>query len=156
MAASTPRTSTGWSVTSQASSGVLHRVRKPPALARVAEEDPSLSITTDEDTGQTLLSGMGELHLEVIQHRLEREFHARLRAGRPQVVIPHNYDQFYWAQRVEQLGVGASGPRRDDLTLEALVQALWDQGQIDVQRDGFDGVEIFCADRLRGEIEEGR
>jgi elongation factor G len=57
-----------------------------PALARVSEEDPSLSITTDEDTGQILLSGMGELHLEVIQHRLEREFHAHLRAGRPQVV----------------------------------------------------------------------
>jgi elongation factor G len=57
-----------------------------PALARVAEEDPSLSITTDEDTGQVLLSGMGELHLEVVQHRLEREFHAHIRAGRPQVV----------------------------------------------------------------------
>ena len=57
-----------------------------PALARVAEEDPSLQLTTDEDTGQILLSGMGELHLEVIQHRLEREFHTHLRAGRPQVV----------------------------------------------------------------------
>jgi elongation factor G len=56
------------------------------ALARVGEEDPSLSIHTDEDTGQTLLSGMGELHLEVILHRLEREFHTHLRAGRPQVV----------------------------------------------------------------------
>jgi len=60
--------------------------RLTPALARVAEEDPSLRLHTDEDTGQTLLSGMGELHLEVIIHRLEREFHAHLRAGRPQVV----------------------------------------------------------------------
>lgn len=60
--------------------------RLGPALARVAEEDPSLHIHTDEDTGQTLLSGMGELHLEVILHRLEREFHTQLRAGRPQVV----------------------------------------------------------------------
>jgi len=57
-----------------------------PALTRVSEEDPSLQITTDEDTGQVLLSGMGELHLEVIIHRLEREFHAQVRAGRPQVV----------------------------------------------------------------------
>jgi elongation factor G len=56
------------------------------ALTRIAEEDPSLLINTDEETGQTLLSGMGELHLEVILHRLEREFHTRLRAGRPQVV----------------------------------------------------------------------
>lgn len=60
--------------------------RLGPALARVGEEDPSLRIYADEDTGQTLLSGMGELHLEVILHRLEREFHTHLRAGRPQVV----------------------------------------------------------------------
>jgi elongation factor G len=56
------------------------------ALSRLAEEDPSLRVHTDEDTGQTLLSGMGELHLEVIIHRLERDFHAQVRAGRPQVV----------------------------------------------------------------------
>jgi elongation factor G len=60
--------------------------RLGPALARVSEEDPSLSIHVDEDTGQTLLSGMGELHLEVIIHRLEREFHTQVRSGRPQVV----------------------------------------------------------------------
>jgi elongation factor G len=60
--------------------------RLGPALSRVSEEDPSLKIHTDQETGQTLLSGMGELHLEVIIHRLEREFHAQVRAGRPQVV----------------------------------------------------------------------
>ena len=60
--------------------------RLVPVLARLSEEDPSLKITTDEETGQTLLSGMGELHLEVILHRLERDFNTRLRAGRPQVV----------------------------------------------------------------------
>jgi elongation factor G len=60
--------------------------RLAQALARVAEEDPSLKVQVDEDTGQTLLSGMGELHLEVILHRLEREFHTQLRSGRPQVV----------------------------------------------------------------------
>jgi elongation factor G len=57
-----------------------------PVLARLAEEDPSLTITTDAETGQTLLSGMGELHLEVILNRLERDFNTRLRSGRPQVV----------------------------------------------------------------------
>ena len=60
--------------------------RLGPALTRISEEDPSLEITTDEDTGQTLLSGMGELHLEVVLNRLERDFNTRLRAGRPQVV----------------------------------------------------------------------
>ncbi len=46
------------------------------------------------------------------------------RAGKPQVIIPHNYDQFYWAHRVSQLGIGVAGPPRDELSLEALVQAL--------------------------------
>jgi UDP:flavonoid glycosyltransferase YjiC (YdhE family) len=41
-----------------------------------------------------------------------------------QVIIPHNCDQFYWAHRVHQLVVGVSGPTRDDLTVDALVQAL--------------------------------
>ena len=60
--------------------------RLGPALTRMSEEDPSLRIHTDEDTGQTLLSGMGELHLDVVLHRLEREFNTHLRSGRPQVV----------------------------------------------------------------------
>ena len=46
------------------------------------------------------------------------------RAGRPQVIIPHNYDQFYWAHRVQELGVGVSGPLRDDLSVDGLAQAL--------------------------------
>jgi elongation factor G len=76
------------------------QARLAPALERVSEEDPSLRIHIDEDTGQTLLSGMGELHLEVIIHRLEREFHAHVRAGRPQVVYRETI-----AQAVEETGV---------------------------------------------------
>lgn len=49
---------------------------------------------------------------------------AAARAGTPQVIVPHNYDQFYWAHRVEKLGVGVSGPSRDELTVEGLVDAL--------------------------------
>lgn len=54
------------------------------------------------------------------------------RAARPQVIIPHNYDQFYWSQRVRQLGVGVSGPLRDKLTVDSLVQALRECLQPDV------------------------
>jgi vancomycin aglycone glucosyltransferase len=54
------------------------------------------------------------------------------RAGRPQVIIPHNYDQFYWAHRVQELGVGVSGPLRDDLSVDALVRALRECLQPDV------------------------
>jgi len=55
------------------------------ALARLGEEDPTFQVRSDEETGQTLISGMGELHLEVITDRLLREFKVDATVGRPQV-----------------------------------------------------------------------
>jgi elongation factor G len=55
------------------------------ALARLSEEDPTFQVRTDDDTGQTIISGMGELHLEVIVDRLLREFKVEANVGRPQV-----------------------------------------------------------------------
>ena len=55
------------------------------ALAKLAEEDPTLQIHTDEDSGQTVLSGMGELHLDIILDRLKREFKVECNQGAPQV-----------------------------------------------------------------------
>ncbi len=55
------------------------------ALQKIATEDPSFRITTDEETGQTLISGMGELHLEIIVDRLTREFGVDANVGKPQV-----------------------------------------------------------------------
>ncbi len=55
------------------------------ALARLADEDPTFRIETDEETGQTIIHGMGELHLEVIVDRLTREFNVDANVGRPQV-----------------------------------------------------------------------
>ncbi|MBI2863881.1 MAG: elongation factor G [Chloroflexi bacterium] len=55
------------------------------ALSRLAEEDPTFKIRTDPDTGQTLISGMGELHLEVITDRMFREYRVEANVGRPQV-----------------------------------------------------------------------
>jgi vancomycin aglycone glucosyltransferase len=46
------------------------------------------------------------------------------RAGKPQVIVPHLYDQYYWAHRVEKLGIGVSGPQAAELTVEGLVSAL--------------------------------
>ncbi len=54
-------------------------------LAKLAEEDPTFTVKTDEQTGQTVISGMGELHLEIIIDRLRREFHVECNQGRPQV-----------------------------------------------------------------------
>ncbi len=55
-------------------------------LAKFIAEDPTLIVRKDEDTGQTILSGMGELHLEIIISRMLREFHTNVNVGRPQVV----------------------------------------------------------------------
>lgn len=55
------------------------------ALARLAEEDPTFKMHTDQDSGQTIIEGMGELHLEIIVDRLQREFKVECNVGRPQV-----------------------------------------------------------------------
>jgi len=55
------------------------------SLAKLAEEDPTFKTHTDEETGQTIISGMGELHLEIIVDRLQREFKVGCDVGRPQV-----------------------------------------------------------------------
>jgi elongation factor G len=55
------------------------------AIAKLIEEDPTLRVKTDEDTGQTILSGMGELHLEIIVDRMRREFKVEVNQGAPQV-----------------------------------------------------------------------
>jgi elongation factor G len=59
--------------------------RMSQALARLSEEDPTLTIHTEEETGQTVLAGMGELHLDIIIDRMRREFNVEAHVGRPQV-----------------------------------------------------------------------
>ncbi len=54
-------------------------------LVKLAEEDPTFSVSTDEETGQTIIAGMGELHLEIIVDRLKREFKVEANVGKPQV-----------------------------------------------------------------------
>jgi elongation factor G len=56
------------------------------ALAKMTDEDPTFRVKEDADTGQTLISGMGELHLEIIVDRMKREYGVQARAGKPQVV----------------------------------------------------------------------
>ena len=55
------------------------------ALSRLAQEDPSLRVRTDEESGQTIIAGMGELHLEIIVDRMKREFNVEANVGKPQV-----------------------------------------------------------------------
>jgi elongation factor G len=76
-------------VVSQAIEAGSQAERQPllEALARVADEDPTFTAGEDPETGQLLVSGMGELHLEVVAERLRREFGLAVRLGRPQVVL---------------------------------------------------------------------
>ena len=61
------------------------------ALAKLAEEDPTFRVHTDQETGQTIISGIGELHLEIIVDRLLREFHVEANVGAPQVAYKETF-----------------------------------------------------------------
>ena len=63
------------------------------ALAKLAEEDPTFRTYTDEETGQTIIAGMGELHLEIIVDRLLREFKVEANVGKPQVAYKETIRQ---------------------------------------------------------------
>ena len=62
------------------------------AIAKLVEEDPTLRVKTDEETGQTVLSGMGELHLEIIVDRMRREFKVEVNQGAPQVAYKEAFN----------------------------------------------------------------
>ena len=79
------------------------------ALAKLAEEDPTFRVHTDEETAQTLISGMGELHLEIIVDRLQREFKVNANVGRPQVAYRETIRKA--ADKVEGKFVRQSGGR---------------------------------------------
>ncbi len=78
------------------------------ALAKLSDEDPTFRVSTDEETGQTLISGMGELHLEIIVDRLLREFKVDARVGQPQVAYRETILQ---AAKAEGKFVRQSGGR---------------------------------------------
>ncbi len=61
------------------------------AIAKLVEEDPTLRVNTDEETGQTILQGMGELHLEIIIDRMKREFKVEINQGAPQVAYKESF-----------------------------------------------------------------
>jgi elongation factor G len=76
------------------------------ALAKLAEEDPTFRLRTDQDTGQTIIAGMGELHLEVIVDRMMREFKVDANVGKPQVAYRESITQ---ASEVDSKFVRQSG-----------------------------------------------
>jgi len=79
------------------------------ALERLEREDPSFRVSTDEETGQTIISGMGELHLEIITDRLMREFDVNANVGRPQVAYKETVRSTARAQGRYVKQTGGSG-----------------------------------------------
>ncbi|MDR2292896.1 MAG: elongation factor G [Prevotellaceae bacterium] len=83
------------------------------ALGKLAEEDPTFTVKTDEDNGQTIISGMGELHLEIIVDRLRREFGVEINQGAPQVNYKEALRKSYEHREVFKKQTGGRGKFAD-------------------------------------------
>ena len=83
------------------------------ALAKLAEEDPTFRVKTDEDSGQTVISGMGELHLDIILDRLRREFKVECNQGAPQVAYKEAITQPVEHRHVFKKQTGGRGKFAD-------------------------------------------
>jgi len=79
----------------------------------LTEEDPTLFVHTDENSGQTILSGMGELHLDIIMDRLRREFGVEVNSGRPQVAYKEAFTQTIQHREVYKKQTGGKGKFAD-------------------------------------------
>lgn len=83
------------------------------SLAKLAEEDPTFRVHTDEETGQTVISGMGELHLEIIVDRLKREFKVECNQGAPQVAYKETITNAVQHREVYKKQTGGRGKFAD-------------------------------------------
>jgi elongation factor G len=79
------------------------------ALNRLAQEDPSFRVTTDYETGQTIIAGMGELHLEIIVDRMKREFNVEANVGKPQVAYRETITQSASGKEIFKKQTGGRG-----------------------------------------------
>ncbi|WP_299461178.1 elongation factor G [uncultured Microscilla sp.] len=83
------------------------------AIAKLVEEDPTLTVQTDEETGQTVLRGMGELHLEIIMDRMRREFKVEVNQGAPQVAYKEALTKSFDHKEVYKKQTGGKGKFAD-------------------------------------------
>ncbi|MBO5975470.1 MAG: elongation factor G [Paludibacteraceae bacterium] len=97
-------------------------------LAKLAEEDPTFTVRTDEQTGQTVISGMGELHLEIIIDRLKREFKVECNQGRPQVSYKETITQTVELREVYKKQSGGRGKFADIIVKVGPADEGWEAG----------------------------
>ena len=97
-------------------------------LAKLAEEDPTFTVKTDEQTGQTVISGMDELHLEIIIDRLKREFKVECNQGRPQVSYKETITQTVELREVYKKQSGGRGKFADIIVKVGPADEGWENG----------------------------
>ncbi|MCO4292137.1 elongation factor G [Solitalea sp. MAHUQ-68] len=100
------------------------------ALAKLAEEDPTFRVKTDEDTGQTIISGMGELHLEIIVDRLKREFKVECNQGAPQVSYKEAFTGSVTHREVYKKQSGGRGKFAD---IQVEISPITEEGKTGLQ-----------------------
>ena len=95
------------------------------AIAKLIEEDPTLRVKTDEETGQTILSGMGELHLEIIVDRMKREFKVEVNQGAPQVAYKEAFQNTVEHRETLKKQTGGRGKFADIVFELGPIDAEW-------------------------------
>jgi len=103
------------------------------AIAKLVEEDPTLRVNTDEDTGQTILRGMGELHLEIIIDRMRREFKVEVNQGAPQVAYKEAFTSTVEHRETLKKQTGGRGKFADIVFNLGPVDAEWRKENPDKQ-----------------------
>src|ERR1043166_3593834 len=101
------------------------------AISKLVEEDPTLRVKTDEDTGQTILSGMGELHLEIIVDRMRREFKVEVNQGAPQVAYKEAFQATVEHREVLKKQTGGRGKFADIVFELGPVDKEWRAENVD-------------------------
>ena len=108
------------------------------ALAKLAEEDPTFVVKTDEASGQTVISGMGELHLDILIDRMKREFKVEVNVGEPQVEYKEAVKKLAEHREVYKKQSGGRGKFAD---------IVFDLGPVD---DDFEGSGLQFEDKIKG------
>lgn len=108
------------------------------ALAKLSEEDPTFQVKTDEVSGQTIISGMGELHIEILVDRLKREFKVEVNEGEPQVEYKEAVTQTTDHREVFKKQSGGRGKFAD---------IVFEMGPVD---DDFEGTGLQFVDKIKG------
>jgi elongation factor G len=108
------------------------------ALAKLAEEDPTFQVKTDEISGQTIISGMGELHIEILVDRLKREFKVEVNEGQPQVEYKETVTKTAPHREVYKKQSGGRGKFAD---------IVFEMGPVD---EDFEGKGLQFVDQIKG------